>query len=37
MKLVKFCTDKLETASKTVNKILNEDGEFVEFKRDDME
>lgn len=37
MKLVKFCTEKLETASKTVNKILNEDGEFVEFKRDDME
>lgn len=37
MKLVKFCSDKLETANKTVNKILTETGNFEEFKREDME
>lgn len=37
MKLVKFCSDKLENANKTVNKILSENGNFEEFKREDME
>ncbi len=31
MKLVKFCSDKLNEATKKVNKILNENGELVDF------
>lgn len=37
MKLVKFCSQKLEQAEKTVNKIVAEDGSVKEFKRDDMD
>lgn len=29
--LVKFCSSKLDEATKTVNKILNEDGSLSEF------
>ena len=36
-KLVKFCNDKLNSVSKTVNKINTDEGEYEEFKRDDME
>lgn len=32
MKLVKTCSDKLKEATKKVNKILNENGELVDFK-----
>lgn len=32
MELVKFCNQKLENATETVNKILNSDGSFTEFK-----
>lgn len=32
MELVKFCNEKLASASETVNKILNEDGSLSEFK-----
>lgn len=32
MKLVKFCNQKLANATETVNKILNSDGSFTEFK-----
>ncbi len=32
MALVKFCENKLKEATKTVNKILNEDGTLSEFK-----
>ncbi len=31
MKLVKFCNDKLNDATEHVNKILNENGELVDF------
>lgn len=31
MKLVKSCSDKLNEATKKVNKILNENGELVDF------
>lgn len=31
MKLIKFCNDKLNTATDHVNKILNENGELVDF------
>ncbi len=31
MKLVKFCSDKLNTATEKVNKILKENGELVDF------
>ena len=31
MKLVKFCSDKLNTATEKVNKILAENGELVDF------
>ena len=32
MELVKFCNLKLANATETVNKILNSDGSFTEFK-----
>lgn len=32
MELVKFCNQKLADATETVNKILNSDGSFTEFK-----
>ena len=32
MELVKFCNQKLANATETVNKILNRDGSFTEFK-----
>ena len=32
MELVKFCNQKLANATETVNKILNSDGSFTEFK-----
>ena len=32
MKLVKICGDKLDTATESVNKILNEDGTLSDFK-----
>lgn len=32
MKLVKFCNDKLNTATEKVNKILTENGELANFK-----
>ncbi len=32
-KLVKFCSQKLENANKTVNKILNPDGSLSDFNR----
>ena len=32
MELVKFCSDKLNNATETVNKILNNDGSLSEFK-----
>lgn len=32
--LVKFCSEKLDNATKTVNKILNEDSTLSEFKTD---
>lgn len=32
MELVKFCNEKLANATETVNKILNSDGSFIEFK-----
>lgn len=32
MDLVKYCSEKLNNATKTVNKILNEDGTLTEFK-----
>lgn len=31
MEYVKFCSDKLNKATETVNKILNEDGSLSEF------
>ena len=31
MKLVKFCSDKLNTATEKVNKILTENGELIDF------
>jgi len=31
MKLAKFCSEKLDAATKQVNKILTEDGELKEF------
>ena len=31
MKCVRFCESKLENATKTVNKILNEDGTLSDF------
>lgn len=34
MELVKFCNEKLANATETVNKILNSDGSFTEFKPD---
>ncbi len=35
MKLVKSCSDKLNEATKKVNKILNENGELVDFNLSD--
>ena len=32
MELVKFCSEKLNNATETVNKILNNDGSLSEFK-----
>ena len=32
MELVKLCNEKLANATETVNKILNSDGSFTEFK-----
>ena len=32
MGLVKFCSEKLNNATQTVNKILNEDGSVSDFK-----
>ena len=32
MNLVKFCQEKLDNATKQVNKILNENNELVDFK-----
>lgn len=34
MKLVKFCNEKLNNATKTVNKILTEDGTLSDFKEE---
>ncbi len=31
MKLIKFCNEKLASATEKVNKILNEDGTLTEF------
>lgn len=31
MKLVKYCSDKLNTATEKVNKILTENGELADF------
>lgn len=31
MELVKFCSEKLNNATNTVNKILSEDGTFKDF------
>lgn len=31
MKLVKFCSEKLNSATEKVNKILSENGELVDF------
>ena len=31
MELVKFCSEKLNNATQTVNKILNEDGSISDF------
>lgn len=31
MKLVKYCSEKLNTATEKVNKILTENGELVDF------
>ena len=37
-KLVKFCEEKLDSITKTVNMInTGKEGEFTEFKREDME
>lgn len=36
-KLVKFCTEKLDSVTKTINMINTTDGNYEEFKRDDME
>lgn len=30
--LLKFCSEKLDNATKTVNKVLNEDGTLSDFK-----
>lgn len=35
MELVKFCSNKLNEATKTVNKILNEDNTLSEFKNEE--
>jgi exodeoxyribonuclease VII small subunit len=35
MKLVKFCSDKLNNATKTVNKILSENGNLEDFSTED--
>ena len=35
MELVSFCETKLDNATKTVNKILNEDGTTSEFKTEE--
>lgn len=32
MKLLKFCENKLNTATETVNKIITEDGKLEDFK-----
>lgn len=37
MKLVKSCSEKLNEATKKVNKILNENGELVDFSIEDTE
>ncbi len=37
MKLVKSCSEKLNEATKKVNKILNENGELVDFSIEDAE
>ncbi len=37
MNLVKFCQEKLDNATKQVNKILNENNELVDFKVDEGE
>lgn len=34
MDLVKFCNEKLENATKTVNEVMNKDGEIKEFNVD---
>ena len=36
MELVKFCSDKLSSATKTVNKIMEESGNLKEFKTEDQ-
>ena len=33
-KLLKFCLEKLDNAHETINKILNENGELEEFKKE---
>ncbi len=33
-KLLKFCSSKLDSAHETINKILNENGELEDFKRE---
>ena len=35
MKLAKECSNKLDSVTEQVNKILNENGELEEFKRED--
>ncbi len=37
MKLVKYCSDKLNSATEKVNKILTENGELVDFNIEDNE
>lgn len=37
MNLVKFCQEKLDNATKQVNKILNENNELVDFQIDEGE
>lgn len=37
MKLVKSCSEKLNEATKKVNKILNENGDLVDFSIEDTE
>ncbi len=35
MKLIKYCEDKLNSASETINKLVNETGNISDFKVED--